>query len=326
MIWAWLGMVSVVCAVVALQPLLKRHTKGRGLLATMLVVLLVVAAPIGLYYLRGAWQQLRVQRQANQQTDQLQQQVAQHPDDVNGWLDLGRQHTEQGRLPEAKSALQQARRLAPDDPDVLSGLALVLAMEQGSFQGEASALLDQTLKDHPNHREALWLAALAARERGDDQATRGLLLRLQALVQPQEPMHEVLQRALAGLSPQDESGQGAPALLATVQVHLPAEHAATAYAGQRLVVFAKQGGQDMPVAASAVTVDHWPIQVTLQRSHTMGPLDDGQPVTVVARLARPEAPVTAPGLLEGHLDNVRLPASAPLTITLEPPAPDKTSS
>jgi hypothetical protein len=91
------------------------------------------------------------------------------------------------------------------------------------------------------------------------------------------------------------------------------------------VVFARQGGQAMPVAASAVTVDHWPIQVTLQRSHTMGPLDDGQPVTVVARLARPEAPVTATGLMEGHLDNVHLPASAPLTITLEPPATGKAS-
>lgn len=326
MIWAWLGMVSVVCAVVILQPLLKRYTKGRGLLAMMLVLLLVVAAPIGIYYLRGAWQTLRVQRQARQQADQLQRQVTQRPDDVKGWLDLGRLHTEQGRLPEAKSALQQARRLAPDDPDVLSGLALVLAMEQGSFQGEAGALLDQALKNHPNHREALWLAALAARERGDDSATRSLLLRLQALVQPQEPMHEVLQRALAGLSPKAGPDQGAPAVLATVAVRLPAGHPATAYAGQRLVVFAKQGGQAMPLAASAVTVDHWPIQVTLQRSHIMGPLDDSQPVTLVARLARPEAPVTAPGLLEGRLDNIRLPAKALLTITLEPPATDKAPS
>ena len=326
MIWAWLAMLSMASAVVVVQPLLKKHTARRRWLAAGLVVLLVVVVPAGLYALRGSWQALHRQQAATAQLRSMEQQAATHPGDATAWLQLGRQRLEQGQLKQALDALEQARRLAPDDPDVQSALALALAMEQGSFRGEASALLDKALQTNPQHREALWLAALAARERGDDQATRSLLLRLQALVQPQEPMHEVLRRALAGLSPQAGPGQGTTALLATVQVHLPPGHAATAYAGQRLVVFARQGGQAMPVAASAVTVDHWPIQVTLQRSHAMGPLDDGQPVTVVARLTRPEAPVTAPGLLEGHLDNVRLPASAPLTITLEPPAPDKTSS
>jgi hypothetical protein len=326
MIWAWLAMLSMASAVVVVQPLLKKHTAGRRWLAAGLVVLLVVVVPAGLYALRGSWQALHRQQAATIQLRSMEQQAATHPGDATAWLQLGRQRLEQGQLKQALDALEQARRLAPDDPDVQSALALALAMEQGSFKGEASALLDKALQTNPQHREALWLAALAARERGDDQATRSLLLRLQALVQPQEPMHEVLQRALAGLSPQAGPDQGATTLMATVQVHLPPGHAATAYAGQRLVVFARQGGQAMPVAASAVTVDHWPIQVTLQRSHTMGPLDDGRPVTVVARLARPEAPVTAPGLLEGHLDNVHLPASAPLTITLEPPAPDKTSS
>lgn len=322
MIWAWLGMASMVCAVVALRPLLKEPSRGRRWLAMMVVLLLVIALPAGLYYFRGSWQDLHDQHAATEQLRQLERRVAEHPDDVDGWLALGRAHMEQGRLPQAKAALQQARLLSPHDLDVHSALALALAMEHGSFQGEASALLDEVLQKNPAHREALWLAALAARERDDVPATRDYLRRLQALLQPQEPMYAMLQDALAQLPAQDASPQQQPApeILARVTVQLPRGSPASAFAGQRVVVFARGPERSMPLAATAVTVDRWPVQVTLQRSAAGPGALDGRPVTLVARLAAPDAPVSAPGLLEGSLENVTLPHSGPLTIELQPPA------
>lgn len=314
MIWAWLSMASMVCAVVVLRPLLQVPSRGRRWLAMMAVVLLVIALPAGLYYLRGSWQELHEQRAATAQLRHLERRVAEHPDDVNGWLALGRAHLEQGSLPQAKAALQQASRLAPDDLDVRSAQALALALERGSFQGEASALLDEVLRKNPDHREALWLAALAARERDDVAATRDYLQRLQALLQPQDPMTAVLQRALAQLPAQEQT---TPEVLARVTVQLPKGSPAAAYAGHRVVVFARKPEQAMPLAATTMTVARWPVQVTLQRSHALGALDD-RPVTLVARLAAPDEPLSAPGLLEGSLENIRLPHSSPLLIELEP--------
>lgn len=65
------------------------------------------------------------------------------PDDLPGWLRLGRSYMVLGDPAKAAQAFGQARRLAPDDPDVLTGLAGAKAAE-GDATG-ARALLERAL-------------------------------------------------------------------------------------------------------------------------------------------------------------------------------------
>jgi cytochrome c-type biogenesis protein CcmH len=123
---------------------------------------------------RGAEQMAAVVR-GEEQAGSLEQVVAQlakkmegRPDDVRGWLLLGRAYMTLDRFPDAVGALRRAWQLAPDQPDVAGALAEArIAAAGGRVDDEARAALQRVLASDPMSPQARFLLALDRAQQGD---------------------------------------------------------------------------------------------------------------------------------------------------------------
>lgn len=149
-------------------------------------------------------------------SDTLQQRIADlekrlqaQPDDVEGWVMLARSRGLQSDYPAAVKALEQAIRLAPDQPDLLADLADVTAMAQGEkMGGRPVELVAQALKIDPRHPKSLALAATAAMQAGQRDNAIRLWRTLQSQFQPGDPSYQQIAGILAQFG---EPAPGAPA-------------------------------------------------------------------------------------------------------------------
>lgn len=91
-----------------------------------------------------------------------------NPDDMNGWVMLGRSYKMLGRYDEAVAAYGKAEAFIEQDPELLASYAETLAMASGKgLTGKARELIDKALKLDPKHAHTLFLAGAAAMEAGD---------------------------------------------------------------------------------------------------------------------------------------------------------------
>jgi len=133
----------------------------------MLMVLLVPALSIGLYALLGNMDVATGKVDVTSRQDALEiqkmisafaQRLEANPDDVRGWVLLGRSYAVIEQMDNAVNAYERAYALAPNDPEVLTGLAETLAMSNSNqLHGRSVELLQQVLAADPNNLRALWL-------------------------------------------------------------------------------------------------------------------------------------------------------------------------
>lgn len=92
------------------------------------------------------------------------------PDDLEGWLRLGRSYAVLGQAEDAAAAFAQAERLRPNDPAVL--LAEAQALMAGHkvtdpISDEAVALLKRVATIDPGNPAAIWYLGLHAAQQGN---------------------------------------------------------------------------------------------------------------------------------------------------------------
>ncbi len=117
--------------------------------------------------------------------DGLAARLADTPDDLEGWLMLGRSYLVLGEPRNAVDALGRAAELAPDRPQILAALlvATITAAEQDPALAETiPALTDRVLNLDPDNVDALWFAGLAAERSGDPTGAEAYWRRLLALL------------------------------------------------------------------------------------------------------------------------------------------------
>lgn len=105
----------------------------------------------------------------------LADEMKQHPDDLEGWLRLGRSYAVLGQPDDAAAAFAQAEKLKPNDPAVL--MAETQALMAGRPIAEALtpqvvALLDRLQTIDPDEPAVLWYLGLHAAQQGDFKAAR----------------------------------------------------------------------------------------------------------------------------------------------------------
>lgn len=163
-------------------------TGARKPLLAAAAALLIVLIAGGIYAVRGS-PGLPDDPYAARQTerDQLAQQEAQlaqvhamvaklademkqHPDDLDGWLRLGRSYAVLGQSDDAAAAFAQAEKLKPNDPGVM------MAEAQGLMAGRSLAdpipqpvvdLLDRIQAIQPDEPAVMWYLGLHAAQEGD---------------------------------------------------------------------------------------------------------------------------------------------------------------
>lgn len=97
--------------------------------------------------------------------DSLIARLREQPDDVEGWIMLGRTYAIMQRFNEAKIAYERVIALSPESPELLVDYADIVAMTNGgSLQGEPMELVNKALSLSPKNPKALALAGTAAFE------------------------------------------------------------------------------------------------------------------------------------------------------------------
>ena len=191
-------------------------------LSAIAIVLLVPALAATLYVTLSKWNwseseaAVAREQQMDELLDKLKAKLAENPDDVNGWLLLGRSYGTINKYALAVDAFQNAYdKSRGENVEAMIGLGEALAMtDEASLGGRAGRLFDAALAKAPNHPKALWYGSIAALQAGDLRKGRD---RLQLLLaqNPPEQLRSVLERQIQDLNQQlNEAGQGPPAAAA----------------------------------------------------------------------------------------------------------------
>ncbi|MCL2830620.1 MAG: c-type cytochrome biogenesis protein CcmI [Betaproteobacteria bacterium] len=141
--------------------------------------------------------------QIDEMVKNLAQKLEKNPEDPTGWNMLARSYHALGRYPEAAQAYEQLlAHLPPGSPpnaEILLDYAESLAATQQDFSGKPTELIDQALKLAPDAEKALLLAALAAGERQDFDASAAYFERLLKQLPPDSEEAHAVTDALAQL-------------------------------------------------------------------------------------------------------------------------------
>lgn len=94
--------------------------------------------------------------------ENLIQRLNQDPEDIDGWIMLGRTYAIMERYAEASNTYAKLVELVPNNPQILSDYADVLAMKnQGTLAGKPTELIHEALRIDPQYPKALALAGTA---------------------------------------------------------------------------------------------------------------------------------------------------------------------
>jgi len=98
----------------------------------------------------------------NRMVEGLARKLEKEPDNLPGWVMLGRSYKMLGRNQEAEKAFERATPLIEQDAQLLAVYADLLASNaNGNFKGKPLELIQKALKLDPNHAMALWLLGSA---------------------------------------------------------------------------------------------------------------------------------------------------------------------
>ena len=98
----------------------------------------------------------------------LAEKMEKQPDNLEGWVMLGRSYAVLGRTDEAAKAFERGMPLIEKNARLLADYAELLAQKaDGSFAGKPNELIEKALKVDPDEPQTLVLAGVAAMERKD---------------------------------------------------------------------------------------------------------------------------------------------------------------
>jgi cytochrome c-type biogenesis protein CcmH len=251
---------------------------------------------------------------------ELEAKLAKTPENPDGWLVLARSYSELQRFPDAVRAYEKLVQLVPNESQLWTSYADVLAMSHNqSLLGEPTKLLVKALALDPNNNTALALAGSAAMERGDYVAAITHWQKLISLLPPDYPDIQMIQgglkqareylamqkggrEKLAAMPsvPEKAAAAGAPI---TGKVSLSKSLAGNVSPDDVVFILARAAeGPKMPLAVIRKQVKDLPMEFTLDDSMAMQPqlkLSGFDKVIVVARVSKSGTPISQPGDLEG---------------------------
>jgi len=135
--------------------------------------------------------------------ERLVHQLNDHPDDLAGWLLLGRSYVQLEEYPLAVRAFDRADRIAGGrSAEALIGEANALVLiDDSELTGQASELIERALAIDPASPQALFFGAAAALRRGDLPLARTRFTRLLGLNPPAD-VKAILQQEISGIDRQ----------------------------------------------------------------------------------------------------------------------------
>ena len=348
------------------NPTASSIIKSHGIATIAVVILTIPLAAISLYMVLGDTRGLLPQSQLASVTqshsqdmtgmppghteiksvvDNLVARLKENPEDIEGWVMLGRTYAITGQFDEASATYAKLIEIIPDSAQLLSDYADVLAMtNNGSLIGKPAELINQALKIDPNYPKALALAGTVEFEQKKyDQATvywERLLSAIPSDSQLAKSVSDSIAQAKS-LVMKGEESTAAPMQLtqsSNISSDLPAEtkqqslsdksdstKATTTITGtvtlnpsltnrvspnDTLFVFARaKTGPKMPLAILRLTAKDLPTAFSLDDDMAMTPtmkMSSFPEVVIGARITKSGQAVPASGDLEGFSQPVKI--------------------
>ncbi len=245
----------------------------------------------------------------------LRERLQENPQDVDGWVLLGRSMAMLKRYQEAADAYGKAYELVGDVPEIMAQYAETLALTQGGrFQGRPAELLRRAKEVDPKAPRVLWLLGVVAAQRGDSAEAVQTWNQLLALLPPESEAAQMVKGSIEQLSGSSSSSgvttpaERVPNVTAAgaikLRVDISPELREKASPDDVIFIFARPlQGPRMPLAAVRHQVKELPLTITLDDSMSMAgkKLSAYDEVNVVARISKSASPTPQSGDLEGSV-------------------------
>lgn len=346
------GLLALALAIL-LPPLLRRPTDGTErarILPVLSLAVIFAASAFGLYAWLGTPEGIRADLpeagpgSVRDAMTQLEQRLREQPDNLEGWMLLGRSRMATGDSGGAVNAYRRARELAPREPVVLVALAEAIAQSDGHrLAGEPEALLEEALRYDPANQRALWFSGIAAWQSGDYEAAAGRWERLLDLLEPgsdvaasvREQLAAARQQAgmttpgtvdsgVAGDAPGEAPARDQPApgdASVRVSVSVAETLRDRVGIGNLVFVFARpSGGPGMPLAVKRFPASELPVTLSLGPDDAMTPqnaLKSGMEVVVTARISKTGSATPQAGDLQGATGPFAVGETGELSIVID---------
>ena len=273
--------------------------------------------------------------------EKLERRLLEDPNQLQGWVMLGRVRRAMGQFEAAGQAYAKALALSSDDDVAIERAEVLAQANQGSFEGEPWKIIEAVLRANPDQLSALLLAGSAAYSEGRYEHALKHWQRARTLMAADAPDLPPLEDALAqvrgklGLaasaapvSPQAQQASPAPATTAspsasasriTGVVQLAASVKAKVAPTDTVFIYATPAdGTRMPLAIVRTTVSALPYAFTLDDSSAMtqANLSSVAQVTLRARISKTGEARAQPGDLGVVLTPVKTGAQG-VQLTIE---------
>lgn len=271
----------------------------------------------------------------------LEAKLKAEPNNLKGWVMLGRTYMVLKRYGDAVKAYETADKLQANNPEILLPMADALATaNQGDLTGRPEKLIKQALQADPQNMMGLWLAGMAAEQRGVNNEAIAHWKKLEAMLDPasldRKEVRDLIARAGGVLDPLpvEPAAQGVPAVSAssekppvkstntqaiTLTVSLSAELKDKVKPEDTVFIYAKAvAGPPMPLAAARKQVKDLPLEIKLDDSMAMMPqmkLSSFKEVKVGARISLSGTPQAQTGDLFAEQSPVKAGDSVTLEIS-----------
>jgi cytochrome c-type biogenesis protein CcmH len=195
---------AAICVAAIAVPLLKpMASRAKAAPWTALIASAVLAfGSAGLYltWSNWSWRQSPGVASPEGMVERLVHELNDHPNNLAGWLMLGRSYTQLQEYPLAMRAYERADRVAGGtSADALVGEAEALTlMDDTALNGEAGRLIEQALKIDPTSPQALFFGAAAALRRGELPLARTRFTKLLSL-DPPASVKTILEQEIAAI-------------------------------------------------------------------------------------------------------------------------------
>ena len=295
-------------------PNSKLHAQGQTLRWVFIGLIPLLAS--GVYLYTGHPELLddppiETARKNRELIGQLAERLKSQPDDLEGWVLLGRSLLTTQRAGEASVAFEAATRLAPGNPDLLALYAEALAEAQGGrLEGKPAEIIRQIVDKNPRHKMGLWLAGLAAAQEGDPLNARENWGRLKKELTENSPEMKEIDSYLSQLEPETSSpGSSKEQVAIRVRVSIESGLLKETSPDDVVFIFARlPEGPPMPLAVVRKTVRDLPADITLDDSLSMRPgfvISAQDRVILGARVSKSGDPIAKTGDLEGYSEEVQ---------------------
>jgi cytochrome c-type biogenesis protein CcmH len=325
------GLLTLAALVALLYPLLRQREGSPEAWRTGGAAALLVA--VGAAALYPLWSNFRWNAPApamdtpEAMVGRLARRLEKQPDDLPGWLQLGRSYTVLEEYPLAVRAYERANTISKgQSPEAAMGLAEALFNSgRSDLSGRAGKLFEQALALDPTSTKALFYSALAASERNDLPLAKQRFERLlnanpppevRKLIEDHVKALDATSKMVAAASSASPAAAG-PVVTIPLHVTLAAKVAGKATAGAPLFVMARIPGQGGPPLAVQRLEGKFPQDVDLSSSDAVmggSGFAVGQEIEVEARVANGGGALSTTGDPYG---TVRLKAGGATRASLE---------